>query len=199
MQPMHLEFGPLIFRRKRVAYLCLGLLLVLNSISAMFLLMITRSSDSLEARLSQNSQLARSRDAVKIPDALQAEGQQDRLKAAQNVVQRLQTPWASLFVALEESSTGDVAVLRIEPDAAHQEVRITADASTMSHAVAYAAGLRRSGALTRVFIASQRASGADPENPLQVVILARWAPNSAPERRTDRSSTKASIESIRPW
>jgi hypothetical protein len=192
MQRIHFEFGRLVSHERRIAYQCLTVLLVLCGVSAFYYWKTTQSANSLGAQLLQNDHAPANPALAVVVDIRHDEDQRGRVKAARDVVERLRTPWPSLFAALEESSQGNVAVLRIEPDAAHQEVRITADASTMSHAVAYATRLQSTGALTRVYIANQHASTVDPLNPLQIVIMARWkTTNSAPEARSDRTSTQA--------
>jgi hypothetical protein len=196
---MQIEFGTAVSHERHIAYQSLCVLLLLSAVSAFYYWRTTRSIESLGAPLRPNARIETTRDPRLNTDARHEEIQRGRLKAARDIVERLRTPWASLFVALEESSRGDVAVLRIEPDTAHQEVRITADASTMSHAVAYATRLRSTGALSRVYIANQHASAIDPLNPLQVVIVARWTTtNSTPESPPDRASTQALNESARP-
>src|SRR6266404_5835758 len=87
-----------------------------------------------------------------VTDAKQDAAQRVRLKAAQAIIDRLRTPWPSLFLALEDSAKAEVAVLRIEPDAGRQEVHITADTGKMSGAVAYATNLQNTGVLTHVFV-----------------------------------------------
>jgi hypothetical protein len=58
--------------------------------------------------------------------------------------------------------------------------------------VAYATSLQSTGALTRVYIASQRASAGDLLNPLQVVIVGRWTTATpVPRDRADQNSTQA--------
>jgi hypothetical protein len=172
MRRTHIEFGRIASTERRIACICLIVLLVVSAFSALFYWRTIRAVTSLGALLQEIDQPV-DRDRV-LTDPKQEEIQRTKLKAAQSIVERLRTPWPSLFVALEDSIKGDVSVLRIEPDPAHQEVRITADTKTMSEAVAYATGLQSTGTLTRVYIASQRASAADLLNPLQVVIVGRW-------------------------
>ena len=97
-----------------------------------------------------------------------------RSKSARQVISKLGTPWPALFVALEQSAMDDVVVLRLEPDVARQELRVTADAGNIVSALIYANALQSTGTLHHVYLASQRAANSDPAHPVQVVLVSQW-------------------------
>jgi len=190
MRRTYIEFGTAASKERRIAYLSLGVLLTVGAFSALYYWKTLQAVASLSALLQADTSVQV--DRIRVIDPRRDEIQQTQLKAARTILDRLRTPWPSLFVALEDSVKADVAVLRIDPDAARQEVRITANAKTMSAAVAYATNLQSTGTLTRVFIASQRTSAADLLNPLQVVVVGRWATTSPVRSQPfDHSSTQA--------
>jgi len=175
MQRMHIEFGQTVSSERRLAYACLSMLVAIGAFSIFYYWKTTQAVASLSALLIQADGKPPNRAGTPVTDARQDEIQQSKLKAARSVIDRLRTPWPTLFLALENSTKADVAILRIEPDAGHQEVRITANASKMSGAVAYATSLRNTGVLARVYVANQRESATDPLHPVQVVVVGQWA------------------------
>jgi hypothetical protein len=171
----NIEFGRHISIETRIAFVGLCVLLAFAALSALDYWKTMRAITSISTRLARAYAGQANSGIPPVINEKQDAAQTVRLKAAQAIIDRLRTPWPSLFLALEDSAKAEVAVLRIEPDAAHQEVHITADTSKMSGAVAYATNLQSTGVLTHVYVASQRDSSADPLHPVQVVIVGRWA------------------------
>jgi hypothetical protein len=108
------------------------------------------------------------------------DGSSEMLAAGQGVISRLSVPWPALLQALEESTTDDVAILRIDPDPTRGELKVTANAVDIHKAVKYASSLQSSAVLSHVYIGSQRAAPADPSHPIQLVFLANWNSASRP-------------------
>ncbi len=72
------------------------------------------------------------------------------LAAARDTVQRLSTPWASLFGAIESAASDQVALLAIEPDPKAGTVLISGDGKDYLAALTYVLNLSRSEALSEV-------------------------------------------------
>lgn len=72
------------------------------------------------------------------------------LAAARDTVQRLSTPWASLFGAIESAASDQVALLAIEPDPKAGTVLISGDGKDYLAALTYVLNLSRSEALSGV-------------------------------------------------
>jgi hypothetical protein len=174
MQRTHIEFGQIVSSERRLAYVSLSVLLAVGAFS-IFYYWKTIHAAALDGYLVEDDGKPPNRASTPVADTRQDEIQRSRLKAARSVVDRLRTPWPALFLALENSTKAEVAILRIEPDAGHQEVRIAANASKMSAAVAYATNLRNTGAFAQVYVTNQRESATDPLHPVQVVIVGQWA------------------------
>jgi hypothetical protein len=175
MQRTHIEFGQAISSERRLAHVSLSMLVAIGAFGLFYYWKTTQAVTSLSALLVQDDGKPPNRASAPVTDARQDEIQRSKLRAARSVIDRLRTPWPSLFLALENSTKAEVVILRIEPDAGHQEVRITANASKISGAVAYATSLRNTGVLARVYVANQRESATDPLHPVQVVVVGQWA------------------------
>jgi hypothetical protein len=178
MRRTHIEFGQTASSERRLAYVSLSLLVVISAFTIFYYWKTTQAVTSLNALLVQVDGKPPNRASTPVTDSRQDEIQRAKLKAARSVIDRLRTPWPSLFLALENSTKAEVAILRIEPDAGHQEVHITANASKASGAVAYATSLRNTGVLAQVYVANQHESATDPLHPVQVVIVGHWATNN---------------------
>lgn len=96
-----------------------------------------------------------------------------RAQAAAAVARELQVPWATLLGSLEAVAGRDVALLVVEPSAARQTVRITAEARTSGAMFDYLDALRAQG-LAEVALVSHQVQAQAPGTPLRFQVQARW-------------------------
>ena len=94
----------------------------------------------------------------------------EELAAARETVQRLSTPWASLFGALESAASDRVALLAIEPDPKSGTVLISGDSKDYLAALTYVLNLSRSEALTGVQLVRHETK----QNAVGFSISASW-------------------------
>jgi len=95
-------------------------------------------------------------------------------KHVEAVVRQLTLPWALLVETVEQASTGDVALLQLQPDAQQRTLRLTAEARHQAAMLEY---LRRLGAakvLTDVHVVSHQVQREDPRRPVQFVVQAAF-------------------------
>jgi hypothetical protein len=127
----------------------------------------TAERDGLEARLSATVRPHRS-----------ASPSESRNAAAAAAVQKqLWVPWSSLLAELESASqdvASTVSLLEVEPDPAKHIVRITAEARTLSDALAYLERLQKSAMLRYPMLDSHELRKDDPEHPIRVKLSAEW-------------------------
>lgn len=95
------------------------------------------------------------------------------LRTAQAVATQLQAPWEGLLASLESVRTKDVALLAVEPTAARQSLRITADARNPDAMLDMLAQLRQQ-RLTDVVLVSHQVQEKQPGTPIRFQIQARW-------------------------
>jgi len=96
-----------------------------------------------------------------------------RAQAAAAVARELQVPWATLLGSLEAVAGRDVALLVVEPSAARQTVRITAEARSSGAMLDYLDALRAQG-LADVALVSHQVQAQAPGTPWRFQAQARW-------------------------
>lgn len=104
--------------------------------------------------------------------ALPRERLEARTKAAEAVVRQLTVPWGALIGALEQSSTRDVALLQLQPDADQRQLRLTAEARDREAMFAYLRRLESAPALAEVHLVSHQVQNEDPQRPIQFAVQA---------------------------
>ena len=99
----------------------------------------------------------------------------EEVAAARETVQRLSTPWDSLFSALESAADEHVALLAIEPDPKSGTVLISGDSKDYLSALTYVLNLGRSEALSHVQLARHEVRTAEPQRPVSFSVSATWS------------------------
>lgn len=92
-------------------------------------------------------------------------------------LRELGTPWSQLLGELEAASSdtsGNVALLSIEPDHAKHRVRVTAEARTLELALAYVQRLRKTPVLRYPMLDSHEVQSDDKDHPVRFKISADW-------------------------
>jgi hypothetical protein len=96
---------------------------------------------------------------------------------AGRVAQELGTPWTRLLAELEgasRDSTGQVAVLSIEPDHVKHLVHITGESRDLPKILGYVQRLQGSTLLRYPMLDSHDVKTDDPEHPVRFAMTAEW-------------------------
>jgi hypothetical protein len=97
---------------------------------------------------------------------------------AEKTVRELGTPWSQLLAELEKASgdtSGNVALLAIEPDHAKHRVRVTAEARTLELALAYVQRLRKAAVLRYPMLDNHELRADDKDHPVRFQVSADWS------------------------
>ena len=94
--------------------------------------------------------------------------------AAKDTVERLTTPWHSLFGALESAASDQVALLAVEPDAKAGSVTISGEGKDYLAALTYVLNLSRADALSGVKLVRHEVKADDPQKPVAFAVSATW-------------------------
>ena len=97
---------------------------------------------------------------------------------AEKTVRELGTPWSELLAELEKASgdsTGNIALLSVEPDHAKHRVRVTAEARTLGLALAYVQRLRKAPVLRYPMLDSHELRSDDKDHPVRFQVSADWS------------------------
>ncbi len=97
---------------------------------------------------------------------------------AEKTVHELGTPWSQLLAELENASgdtSGNVALLSVEPDHAKHRVRVIAEARTLELALAYVQRLRKAPVLRYPMLDSHELRKEDKDHPVRFQVSADWS------------------------
>ena len=98
-------------------------------------------------------------------------------QGAEQAAQDLATPWTALLAELEQASkdTDDnVALLGVDPDHGKHSVRISAEARSLQHALAFVIRLQASHALDSPMLDRHEVRSDDPQHPVHFELTADW-------------------------
>jgi hypothetical protein len=98
----------------------------------------------------------------------------EEIALARETVQRLSTPWTTLFAALESAATDQVTLLAIEPDPKAGTVVISGDSKDYLAALSYVLNLSKAGALEHVQLLRHEVKTGEPHKPVAFAISAAW-------------------------
>jgi hypothetical protein len=110
------------------------------------------------------------------------------LQSAGTVARGLTAPWPDLLRSIETIRNKDVALQIVEPIAARQSVRITADARHFEAMLDYLEQLRAR-ALSEVVLTSHQVQVQQPGTPIRFQVQAKWGDGTAPEAAPGAAST----------
>lgn len=96
------------------------------------------------------------------------------LKAANQIIVSLNTPWADLFSALETVYSEDAVLLGAEPDPVSRQVRLTAEARNTDSMLEYVRQLRASKILADAFVVSHVVNLQDMQRPVRFLVSSHW-------------------------
>ncbi len=170
--PLKLDFAPAARRAPALGWVLLGAGSVAAIVAAVqFQLAHAARSREAHALTELAAQLHEKRAGGR---ALRADPRAARsARAAAAVARELQVPWATLLGALEAVAGRDVALLVVEPSAARQSVRITAEARTSEAMFDYLDALRAQG-LAAVALVSHQVQTQAPGAPIRFQAQAHW-------------------------
>ncbi|MEZ5500657.1 MAG: hypothetical protein R3E77_14690 [Steroidobacteraceae bacterium] len=170
-RPVHLDFieQP---RRRSVAGL-------LASVTALACLLATAywaqslgdEAQGLELRLAALQPAA-------TKDGASAERQGRVSAALQAAIGELNTPWSELLGDLEaatKDSHDDIALLAIEPDREHGNLRLAAEARSLPAALAYVQRLQHCATLRMPVLDHHEIQVKERERPVRFQVTARWS------------------------
>jgi hypothetical protein len=99
-------------------------------------------------------------------------------KSINAMARQLNVSWPDVFDVIEANVSLPVVLLSIEPrsdDAAHQRVRIDAEARQLDHLLTYADRLRRDPTIERVDLVKHETNEQDPTKPVRLSLDATLA------------------------
>jgi hypothetical protein len=121
------------------------------------------------------SQLERQASRLKVAHASARNVTVEEMAFARETIERLATPWESLFGALESVRGGNVALTAVEPDVRAGTVRIAAESRDYLAALEYVSALRHGGKLGDVALVKHEIVEHEDERVVVFSITASWS------------------------
>lgn len=116
-------------------------------------------------------------DAIDVESSDLPERTAGTIAGARDVVTQLAMPWSRLLRDLDAAGNDNkqsVALLAIEPDVDHRQVRIVAESRDLPAALAYAERLQQSSALHFPLLVNHEVQSKDQYQPVRFEIAAEW-------------------------
>eukprot|EP01034_Spumella_vulgaris_P003792 gene3792-4852_t len=96
-----------------------------------------------------------------------------QVRAWNQVIGRLNTPWPAIFDALEQSTPASVALLGIDPRPGEGSIRIQAEARTLDELLKYTAQLPATPPFGEVLLVKHETHERDPQRPVRLTVEVR--------------------------
>jgi Tfp pilus assembly protein PilN len=96
------------------------------------------------------------------------------LESANQIVSRLNTPWADLFAALETVHSDDAVLLGAEPDPVSRQIRLTGEARNTDSMLEFVRQLRASKVLGDAYVMSHAVNQQDMQRPIRFSVASHW-------------------------
>jgi hypothetical protein len=98
---------------------------------------------------------------------------------AVSILRELAVPWSGLLAELEAAardSASNVSLLQVEPDPAKHQVRVTAEARTLTEALGFLRRMQKGTVLRYPMLESHERRKDDAEHPIRFRLVAEWQP-----------------------
>ena len=154
----------------RLAVLLLLSGVVLGSLTAVQYWRVKQQSIQLAQQLAT---LQAQRPAV-ASDTKKSRPQQHDVERLQAISAALASPWSPLFAGLESTSSDDVALLAIQPDAGKHQLRITAEAGDYAAVLAYLQRLEKLPQLHDIHLVQHEIIVDEQKQPVRFIVAASW-------------------------
>lgn len=93
---------------------------------------------------------------------------EEQRRGLNTVIRQLNTPWQDLFDQLEKTTSADIALISIEPDAKRATIRLVAEAKRLETLLAYASDLQQQGVLGRLTYSKHETNDQDSNKPVRL-------------------------------
>jgi hypothetical protein len=126
---------------------------------------------TMEEQVALQEQVRQKRQPNRNVDKRKATRTEEALLARARVIASLDYSWQPMFAALEATQSKKVALLSIEANQTKKQVRIIAEARTLTDAVAYVGQLQRQGAVSRALLLQHDVQSEPAEHPVRFTLL----------------------------
>lgn len=168
MSPRRLELDYVVPTRRPRA---LGVLVLALGIATAAMLVERYRTVSVELQRLETGQalLGAERLALRARAPQKLEQEAKRVEA---VLRQLALPWGAIIESVEDATSGDVALLQLQPDAQQRQLRLGAEARTQQAMLDYLRRLAAARGLADVHMVSHQVQVEDPYHPVRFTVQA---------------------------
>ena len=118
------------------------------------------------------------------------------LESANQIVSRLNTPWADLFSALETVYSDDAVLLGADLDPVGRQVRLTAESRNTDSMLEFVRQLRASKVLGDAYVVSHSINQQDMQRPIRFTVASHWL--NLPPKPTQEAASQGDETEVSP-
>lgn len=172
MRPIRIDFGAGLVRRR--TYVQRGLLVA--GVLAMLLAswMAWQLGTELERWQSDLSLIEQASRKPRSGAASEENSLKEEMQVANHIIEKLTTPWADLFAAIEAAYSEQTILLGAEPDPENREINLTAEAKDLNAMLEFVKQVRATGVMADAYVASHQVNQQDSQRPVRFVVQAHW-------------------------
>jgi Tfp pilus assembly protein PilN len=97
---------------------------------------------------------------------------EEEAKSVDAVLRQLALPWGAIIETVEGATTGDVAILQLQPDAQQRQLRLGAEARSQQAMLEYLRRLAAARGLADVHVVSHQVQMEDANRPIHFTVQA---------------------------
>lgn len=96
------------------------------------------------------------------------------LQAANQIIERLNTPWSALFESLETVYSENAILLALDPDPVSRSLRLTAESKDSSSMLEFVRQLRAAKVFADAYVVSHAINQSDMQRPIRFSVASHW-------------------------
>ncbi|MEI7917182.1 MAG: PilN domain-containing protein [Methylophilaceae bacterium] len=160
------------------AYLMLFISLVLSIVLLMHYSHVSHENENLTALIEKIEGKALPNRTTSSGAELNLEQQKELIVFSNQIVNKLNLPWADLFDSLGKAHSDEVALLGIEPNIKKGVVKLNGEARNFKAMFDFMRDLNKKSGMTKVYLIEHKVNEQDPDRPIHFTLEASWTNKS---------------------
>lgn len=93
---------------------------------------------------------------------------------ANAILDQINLPWETLFDAIEQAATEEIALLSLQPNVSSRSLRISGEAKNMAELLDFVEALERESIFKNTHLINYKIKQDDPHRPIVFLLTATW-------------------------
>ena len=160
------------------AYLILFISLVLSVLLGMHYSQASHENENLSGLIEKIEGKALPNRTGSSGAELNPEQQKELIAFSNQIINKLNLPWANLFESLGKAHSDEVALLGIEPNIKKGVVKLSGEARNFKSMFDFMRDLNKQSGMTKVYLIEHKVNEQDPDRPIHFTLEASWTNKS---------------------